>query len=78
MAYLQIIIHFRSFFPFRFVRPVKEDDCVVINTLNDLCPQMANALHNRLLHAIAADDAAREQDDAANDIAAVNLRAEEQ
>ena len=39
---------------------------------------MANALRNRLLHAIAADDAVRGRDDDAHDIAAVNLRAEEQ
>ena len=39
---------------------------------------MANSLHNRLLHAIAEDDAALERDDAANDIAAVNLRGDEQ
>ena len=39
---------------------------------------MANALRNRLLHAIAADDAVRGRDDDAHDIAAVNLRGEEQ
>ena len=39
---------------------------------------MANALRNRLLQAIAADVAARERDDAAHDIAAVNLRGDEQ
>ena len=38
---------------------------------------MANSLRNRLLHAITEDDAACERDDAANDIAAVNLRGEE-
>ena len=39
---------------------------------------MANELRNRLLQAIAADVAARERDDAAHDIAAVNLRGDEQ
>ena len=39
---------------------------------------MANALRHRLLQSIAADVAVRERDDAAHDIAAVNLRGDEQ
>ena len=66
-----------SFHSVLFVKR-RKNDCVVINTSIDLCPQMANALRNRLLHAIAADDAVRGRDDDAHDIAAVNLRAEEQ